>query len=367
MMHLRAYSILLLLFAATACEPKNFTAWQTEDFDNVPITQSVTRTISLRNPSAKDVQTLLGIGFDGASDGKENFRIDSVTVGTRLVGQKDIVVPPGSSVNIQVTYEPRNLNITHADYGGWITGETPRFKPYKPGEAPPAPDLSIAVQRVVLLAVYDVPHTGITQIELIGHAIPGPNGELSLPEGGVGECEAGGGIGCFTGNFSIDIPKLFTTGPQETPLVGPIRFSVGDIASLRMGDMPPMVLPLKGNGPGEPLEGQPVSAVSIIIRGAPDVTATGTFNGSLMELQDLSFRVQVVVGEVDAKDVAGVTPLVDFTIDKLKMTTEEPLTDGNITMKIGTTLAQNPSANPIFDKFLGGVEIIVRFKGKLSL
>ena len=351
----------------SACSPSQFTAWQIETFAKTPITGSVSKTISLRNENPKEVQKV-SIGFDSTGDGRQHFRIDRVSVGTRIVGLKDILVPPGTSLNIQVTYQPRNMKTTKADFRGWVTGEEPRFLPYKPGEEPKPPEMLEAWHRVVLLAVYDAPQGGITRIELVGRAELGPNGEIALPEGGVGECKAGEGIACFTGNFAIDIPKLFTTGPKEEALSGPIRFGLTDSkASLKMDDFVPIVFSLKGNGPGEPLEGQPVSEVSIIVKGVPGVEGEGTFDGSQLELQNLSFRIQVVIGYVDPKEIASAAPIVDFSVDKLVLTTEEPLTDGNITLKIDTTLAENPSGNPIFDQILGGSQIIVRFKGILAL
>lgn len=361
---------ILSLLAAAACNtaPSQFSSWQFQEFDVVPITGSQTKTISLRNENTVEDQKLLGVGFDGSAKGGGNFHIDKVSVGDRIIGLKNIIVPPGSSLNIQVTYRPRSLETTRADFGGWSTGRPERFVPHKPGEEPPLPDTSKAVHRAVLLAVYDIPKPGLTQIELVGEAVVGPQGEISLPEAGTGPCEAGGGVACFTGDFSIDIPKFFTEGGRAFPLSGPIRFGIADgRAVLRMDDLPPILFPLKGNGPGEPLEGQPVSAVTIIIKGISGSEAAGIFDGSRIELQNVGVRVQVVVGEIDPKDIATLSPLVDFNLEKLLLTTEEPFTDGNLTMKIDTTLSQNPSGNPIFDQFLGGAKIIVRFRGQLSL
>lgn len=361
-------AVLALLWAASGCQTSQFTSWQTEEFNTVPITESVTRTITFRNQNNLEEQKLLGIGFDGSGDGRMHFRIDKVMVGSRAVGQKEIIVPPGSSLNFQVTYQPRNLDTTKADFGGWVTGEEKRFVPYKPGEKDPNVQPPKAIHRALLMAVYEHPKSGIAQIELIGTAVEGPNGEIALPDIGAGECETGGGTACFSGNFSIDIPQLFKTGPIEEPLVGPIRLSVsGSNMTLRMEDMPPVVLVLRGNGPGEPLQGQPVSAVSIIIRGVRGEEAAGTFDGSRLDLQNLSFRIQVVVGEITPKDVAGVSPIVDFQLGGLTLTTEEPFTDGNITLLIDTTLSEKPSGNALFDDFLGNTQILVRFRGLLEM
>lgn len=365
---MRQLFYILFCLLAFGCSPSNFSAWRMENFEATPITQSETRTISLRNESSDTVQKLLGVGFDGSGDGREHFQIEKVSVGNKAVGLKEIVVPPGSSLNIQVTYQPHNLETTQADFAGWVTGEKEKFIPYKPGEEPKPPEKQEAIHRAVLLAVYESPQGGISQIELVGKAVPGPNGEVSLPEAGTGPCTAGAGIACFAGSFSMDIPELFSTGPVENLLAGPIPFSIdGGSASLNMEKLPPILIVLKGNGPGEPLEGQPVSAASLIIRGVAGVTAQGTFDASQLELSGLSFRVQVVVGEITNEDLANINPIVDFTIDNLNLTTEEPFTDGKITLKIDTTLSEKPSGNPIFDEFLGSKQIIVRFKGSLAL
>lgn len=366
---MRHYFIVLLgiCFLGLACQTANFSDWRVETFDETPITQSQTKTLAFRNDSGGAVQKLVGIGFDGSGDGRQNFRIDKISVGDKQVAQNDIIVPPGSSLNLQIVYEPKNLETTKANFGGWVTGEETRFVPYKPGENPKMPERPKAIHRAVLLAVYETPQSGMTQIELVGKAVAGPNGETSLPEEGGGACVPGGGTLCFAGNFSMDIPKLFTQGPMEDKLASPIRFTLqGSSASLNMGDVPPLLIVLKGNGPGEPLEGQPVSAASIIIKGVSGQIAQGTFDGGRIELTDLSFRIQVVVGEITQEEIAGINPIVDFTLDKLTLTTEEPLTDGNITLKVDTTLVQKPSGNPIFDEFLGGAKVILRLKGKLA-
>lgn len=351
-----------------ACQPANFTKWDRETFQTTPITQSVSKTISLRNESDREEQRLLGVGFDGSGDGRQHFRIEKIMVGNRHVADKKIIVPPGSSVNVQITYEPRNMETTKAEFGGWVTGESKRFEPYKPGEEPKPEEIETAIHRVVLLAVYDNPSSGISQIELVGKAVPGPNGEISLPEAGVKECEPKAGTACFTGTFSIDIPKLFTTGPREEKMMGPIRFQItGNKATMRMDDMPPVLFVLEGNGPGEPLEGQPVSAVSIIISGLEGVQAEGTFDGSRMELSDLAFRIRVVVGEIQPEQISTSSPIVDFNIEQLTLTTEEPYVDGRVLFRIDTTLNKTPSGNPIFDGFLGEAKILVRFKGELAL
>lgn len=367
---MRIYRNIVWTFAALVlgCQPANFSQWRTEAFGETPITQSETKTLSLRNESGKSVQKLLGVGFDGSGNGRAHFRIDKVMVGTKVVGLKAIVIPPGSALNIQMTYQPRDLETTQADFGGWVTGEPERFIPHHPDQPPEPKTTEEAIHRVVLLAVYETPQSGMTMIQLVGKAVPGPNGEISLPETAEGECETGGDTVCFTGTFALDIPDLFTAGPIEENLLGPIPFILTDgLAQLRMETMPPILIVLKGNGPGEPLEGQPINAASIIIRGVPGVVAEGSFDGSRLELNDLSFRILVVVGEVSPEQIAGANPIVDFSLEGLTLTTVEPYTDGHIQLLIDTTLSENPSGNPIFDEFLGGKQIQVQFSGLLAL
>lgn len=362
-------SLLLLGFlGAFACAPGQFTDWQKEEFQVTPITGAVTKVVSLKNPSETEVQTVGGVGFDGSSDGRQHFRIDKIMVGNRIVTSKDIVIPPGSSLNIQITYQPRNLETTKASFGGWVTGFERRFVPYDPGNPPQVEEkTNEAIHRVVLLAVYAFPNQGLSQIELVGRSQPGPEGELSLPEAGVVDCTPGKGTACFTGNFSVDVPSLFTTGAQEQPLIGPIRFQItGSHATWRMEDLPPIILVLKGNGPGEPLAGQPVSSVSIIVTGLSGEEGEGTFDHSHLEMQNLSFRVRIAIGEITSEQIATLAPLVDFNIEGLRMTTEKPLTDGQMTLKIDTTLSEHPAGNPIFDDLLGNTQIIVRFIGELA-
>lgn len=356
-----------LWLGALACKSSQFTTWQVEAFEKTPITQSVTKTISLRN-EFNDEQKILGVGFDSSGDGRQHFRIDKVMVGNRPVGLKKIIVPPGSSLNIQVTYEPRNLETTQADFGGWVTGEEKRFVPYKAGSEPEAEEIPLeAIHRIVFLSVYETPRTGMVQIEFVGKASEGPNGEIALPETGAVDCEAGDSKACFTGTVEIDVPELFKSGPMANELLGPIPFMIsGSEASLRMELLPPIILLLKGNGPGEPLEGQPISAASIVIRGVPGEIATGIFDGSQLELADLDFRVQVMAGEIKPEDITAASSLVDFKLEGLTLITEEPLTDGALTLLVDTTLSTTPSGSPIFDQFLGGARIMVRFRGNLA-
>ena len=358
-----------LLSLAVSCSGKQFTTYDSEIFDEIPLTQSETKTIALKNHFGDSVQKILGIGFSAGSNKEGNFRISRVLVSSRPVGLKDITVPPESSLNIEITYEPRNLQTTAANYNGWATGAPARFVPYRPGASPPISDNNQAIHRAVLLVVYAEPQEGVQEIELMGKAVAGPGGETALPEEGGGPCKAEASTACFVGKFSFNIPKMFATGPMELDLSGPVRFSIsGDQVQLRMDDFPFVLVPIKGNGPGQPLEGQPVDSVSIVISGERGILATGTFDGTHIDLNDVAFRIRVVVGEIKKEDVtAGLNPIVDFNLEKLHMSTSDPFISGKITLSIDTKLPATPSGNPIFDKFLGNAEINVKMPGELQL
>jgi len=362
-------SVAILLWGLTACSGSQFTKYDQELFDEVPLSLSESKQVILKNPSDTQVQKILGIGFGAGTNKEGHFRIDRVLVGSRPVGLKDITLPPGSALNIYLTYEPRDLETTRANFAGWSTGVPARFEPYRPGQEPAALEKQKAIHRTVLLVVYEEPQGGVQEIELVGQAIVGPNGEVALPDEGGGPCVAEGTTACFVGTFTINIPKMFATGPMELEMSGPVRFSIsgGDV-SLRMDDFPFVVIPIQGNGPGEPLEGQPVDSVTIVISGERAVTATGTFDGSHLDLNDAAFRVRVVVGEIQPEDVvAGLSPIVDFNIEKMHISTTEPFINGQITLEIDTQLSSQPSGNPIFDEFLGNAEIHVTMSGELQL
>ena len=363
---LRTYCI-LGLFGLVGCSSNQFSSFHVEVFGEIPITQSVTKTISLRNTESRAVQQLLDVGFAASGNEGGHFRIEKVMVGGRVVQPHDIKVPPGSSLNVEVTYQPRDLETTRASYGNVQTGQTVRAQPLNPGEKAPTLDKTHAIHRGLIMAIYDGPTSGIVEVELRGDAVAGPNGEMALPEAGKIDCIPDGTLACFSGKFLIDIPKLLSGGPMELEMGGPIPFHLsGSQVQLHMDEFPPVLLLLKGNGPGEPLEGQPVPAVSIVISGVPAVTATGDFDGSRIELSDVGFRVRVVVGKIGRDQMGASMPsIVDFKLEMLKMTTKQPLTDGHIVMELRTKLSSKPSGNPIFDEFLGGADIIVTLDGEL--
>lgn len=229
-----------------------------------------------------------------------------------------------------------------------------------------------AIHRAMLIVAYDNPQAGYVHVELVGGAVPGPNGEVTaIPMGGAGEgeCVAQGTTACFTGTFSIDLPGLMTGGAVEVPMNGPVPFTVENgAAELNMDEFPPVLLALKGNGPGEPLEGKPVDAVSIVISGTPECIATGSFDGRNLSLAGVGFRIRVLLGEITYDDInPGLVSAVDFNIEDLEIITDEPFDGSKIIFGVEATLSENPSGNGLFDAFLGGVRVVVKFTGMLEL
>lgn len=124
----------------------------------------------------------------------------------------------------------------------------------------------------------------------------------------------------------------------------------------------------KGSGPGEPLEGQPLAALSIVVSGAKGITAVGSFDGSSIDLQGVGMRIRIRLGEITEKDVSpSMDAMADFEINDIYLTTSEPLTTGEITFNLDTTLSEKPSGNQIVDGFLAGSHVVVEMKGLLDL
>ena len=107
-----------------------------------------------------------------------------------------------------------NLEITQADYGGWVTGAPTRWIP-KPaseiGQEPADP----LVQRAIIEAVYDAPGEGIYYVQLVGEAAPGPNGETEAG-GAFATCTPGNGTACYTGGFSLDLRSSHPGAPRRS-------------------------------------------------------------------------------------------------------------------------------------------------------
>jgi len=229
-----------------------------------------------------------------------------------------------------------------------------------------------AIHRAMLIVAFDKPRGGYSNIELVGGAVPGPNGEeTAVGMGGLsgGDCVASGTTMCFTGTFSIDLPGVMSGGAVEVPMAAPLSFELdGSALKLDMNEFPPVLILLKGNGPGEPLEGQPIEELSIVISGSPDVTGVGTFDGSVLSMTEVGFRIRVVMGGITYEEITpGLGAAVDFTIDNLEAITDEPFDGSKIIFGFETTLSQSPSGNGLFDAILGGIRVVVKFSGMLDL
>ena len=360
-----------------------FASYEREYLGKAAIGGSVTKQIVLRNASLTEVEHITGLNFNAGNNTAGHFRIDKVEVGGVVQNprDKDISIPAGSILQIYVTYQPLNLETTIADFGGWETGVQERYVPQKPstdddgaikamgsllGKSEDASES--AIHRAILAVVYDFPRMGVVQFELVGEAVPGVNGETSAAGGSKGECPEEGGALCYTGGFAIDLPDIMTTGPKLLQLMGPVVFqAAGSSVTLDMSTFPSAFLVLKGNGPGEPLEGKPIGAISIVISGSEGIKANGTFDGSNLELNGVTFRIRVILGEISEEDITpGLQAAVDFNITDLTMKTSKPYTNGSITLIVEATLAKEPSKNPMFDQFLGGTRVNVTMDGTLS-
>jgi hypothetical protein len=353
-----------LIFAACSGDTQ-FSGWQTEEFDRIQLTESVTKTFILANPSGDNEQRIRAIAFDRGSNAAGHFRIDSVEVGNLEVDVNDIVVPPESPVKITVTYSPKNLETSLAGYGGWVTGEEEPWIPKHPDEV--GKDLNKAehaIHRAIMIAMYDHPQEGIFYVQLVGEAIEGPNGEEEFG-GGLVSCEPGNGTACYTGGFAIDIPKLAPGGPKPLELTGPIKMSInGSSVKMFMDDFPYAIMHLRS----EEIPQLPSGVTAtLILSGGEGAEAQGTFDGSRITINDVSFRIRVTLGEVTAEQVlSGVSALIDFNVTNLQITTIAPYDQGAITMHMQTKLPQKPSGNELFDQFLSGAEIITIMEGELA-
>lgn len=381
--HILLSLLALPLFISCSEGGDQFSTYQREPFGEVAIGSATSKQIILQNPSTDSVQHLVGLNFDAGENQDGHFRIDKVELSGVAVSpkNKDISIPAGSMLQVYVTYQPRNLDTTVADYGGWSTGEKERFVPHEAEEEDTSAVKAMssmisksssakqAIHRAILVAVYDRPEMGITQVELIGEAVPGPNGEVSALGGeGAGECPTTGGTLCYKGGFALELPDIMTGGPKPLNMTGPAVFNIsGASVSIDMGTFPAVLLVLKGNGPGEPLEGKPINAISLVISGTEGVTAKGTYDGSKLEVTGVAFRIRVVLGEITEKDInPGLQAAVDFDVKDLKLTTTKPYTNGAITLSVEATLTKTPSGNAMFDQFLGGTRVLVTMDGNLT-
>jgi hypothetical protein len=362
----RSIRFLLLPLAALAlcaCSGNQFTAWQTELFSTTAISESTTKTFVLANSSSDQEQHISAIGFDRGSNAAGHFRIDGLAISGTAVSATDLVIPPGSSLEVTVTYAPMNLETTRAAYRGWVTGEPERWVPKHPDEVGEE-DEEAVYHRAIIEAVYRYPKDGIFYVELVGEAEEGPNGEEEAG-GAFATCTPGGGTACYTGGFAIDIPQLAPGGPKPLEMTGPIKFTIdGGTAKLRMDDFPYVIMYLRS----EEIPQLPSGVTAtLILSGAPGIEAEGTFDGTRLDLDGVAFRIRVALGEIPVEDVGqGISAMVDFEMTDLVIETISPLAQGEITLYLETTIPQNPSGNELFDQFLSGANVMATMEGELA-
>ncbi|MBI4125896.1 MAG: hypothetical protein HY465_00225 [Deltaproteobacteria bacterium] len=341
--------------------------WQDEVFDVTPVTGSESKTILVANPSTSDEQHLLSAGFLPYSNSEGHFRIDAIKVGDQEVSRTDIVIPPGGVLRITVSYVPQNLETTKAAYGGWLTGQPEQWEPQpvQTGEAKPIEEeKDVALHRALVELVYAKPEEGMVYVHLVGKAVAGPQGEIAAG-GQPGDCHPGDGTACYSGGFAIDIPALIPSGPKDLVMTGDIPFTISEgSASLMMDGFPHVLFYLRSTEVPQLPSG--VTA-TLIISGAPGVTAEGSFDGARLELANVAFRIRVVLGELQPEQITpGLPALVDFVVKDIEITTTEPYSQGNITLHLETTLGEAPSGNELFDQFLSGAAITAIMQGQLA-
>lgn len=362
---MRNYLLIALCFALLSCSGSGqFVGWQTEEFDTTPVTESVTKDFILGNASEEREQHVRAIAFDRGSNAAGHYRIERLMVGERDVEHSDIVIPPGSSLTVTVTYAPLNLEPSVASYGGWVTGEEKRWIPKHPDEVGQEKE-EAPIHRALIEAVYDYPREGIFYVQLVGEAEPGPSGETEAG-GAFATCTPGGGVACYTGGFALDIPQLAPGGPKPLELTGPIRINISaGAATMRMDDFPYVIMYLRS----EEIPQLPSGVTAtLVLSGAPGYEATGSFDGQRLNLEGAAFRVRVALGELTTDQIRqGMSALVDFELVDLEITTISPLSQGEISLHMETTLLNNPSGNELFDQFLSGAKVIAIMEGELAL
>lgn len=419
------------LFVLAACtEPGLFSSYSKVVYPVTRVTDSSTKTVQLLNESTEGIQHVLGVHYYSNSNGAGHFTITDVRVNTQSVNKTNIFIPPMGVLEIDIVYAPLNLVTTEAAYFGWVTTPDMKGDLEDFGYVPPfekkaqmkgavffmsdvivegdadddvAEDKKLdedqgkeentdkelgldeeddfgeddltghrpAIHRAVLEVVYDKPAEGYSHTELVGGAIPGVYGEESAnPPGGTArtECVVGGTTACFSGDFSIELPGLMN-GAIEVQMTGAIPIEIdGSTAKMDMDQFPPILIVVKGNGPGEPLEGKPVEAISIVISGTVGAEGDGSFDGGNLELSKVGFRIRMDLKEISEEDLSQkLSTMVDFDIEGLDIFTEEPFDGEKMRFGVDTVLSSAPSGNGLIDPFLGGAKVIVRFSGKLTL
>jgi len=357
-------SMALMLVLSSACsEGGSFVVFETEVFGTTAVTEATSKTIILGNSSYEEEQHIRAIAFDRGSNAAGHFRIDGLEVGGQLVESSDIVIPPGSSLQVTVTYAPMDLDPSTAAYGGWVTGDNERWIPKHPDEVGNEEEGPI-YHRAILEAVYDYPKDGIFYVQLVGDAEEGPDGEEQAG-GAFATCIPGGGTACYTGGFALDMPQLAPGGPQELEITGPIRFGMsGGEVTLRMDDFPYAIMYLRS----EEIPQLPSGVTAtMVISGAVGVEATGTFDGTRITIDGVGFRIRIALGELGAEQIKqGISAMVDFELEDMTIETIRPLAQGMITMRLETTIPQDPSGNELFDQFLSGTTVIAIMEGELA-
>lgn len=366
--HIYSAALMALLALGGCTKPGVFADYRQEVFPQTAINAASEKVVRITNPHGDQVQRVGAIDFDGGGNIDGNFEVSHVVVAGKIMSKRDIVVPAGGTVEVHMTYHPQKLTTTHASYGGWVTGEPVRDRPLMPGESLPKKE-KFSVHRGMLIVTYHFPEEGVVQIELVGTAIPGEKGEREASGGPGGDCEAKDTTACFKGTFSIAIEGLMKGDPIPYPISAPVPIQIeAGTARMAMDKFPYVLIVLKGNGPGEPLEGQPISTLSVVVSGAKGITAIGTFDGSAITLDNVGFRIRIVPGEVAAADITpGMAAMGDFEIRDIALTTSEPLTSGEIGFRLETTMSEKPSGNEIIDQFLANAYVHVEMKGKLDL
>ncbi|PIR20081.1 MAG: hypothetical protein COV45_08905 [Deltaproteobacteria bacterium CG11_big_fil_rev_8_21_14_0_20_47_16] len=359
---------LTMLGAAACTKPNVFADYRQEVFPQTAINESSEKVIRIVNPYSDQAQKIGGIGFDGGGNQDGNFEIAHIVVAGKIVPKSNIVVPAGATLEVHMVYHPQKMVTTYAQYGGWVTGEPIREVPLAPNESAPKAS-ETPVHRGMLDITYHSPEEGIVQVELVGTAEPGKNGERESGGGAGSECEAKDTTACFKGTFSITIEGLVKGDPIAYPMSGPVPIEIeSGTARMSMDKFPHVLIVLKGNGPGEPLEGQPLSSLSIVVSGAKGITAVGSFDGSSISLQGVGMRIRIRPGEILEEDInPSMDAMADFEINDIDLNTTEPLTTGEITFNLDTTLSDKPSGNEIIDGFLAGAHVVVEMKGLLDL
>lgn len=369
-----------LALALAACSQRlPFSEYQRTEFAQTAVTQSTTRVIRLENPSSIQPQHVRSIAFDAGGNPGGNFQLSKVVVGGRAVAPRDIIVPANGVLELHLLYAPRSLETTQATFGGVESGAPPRIAPQAPAEKSvragqaaafgmqrllggKAAAVPLALHRGLLVMTYDQPNEGLLQLELVGTAALGPNGEVAIS--GAGECVVDGSTACFSGVLRITMPGVVDTA-QETELSGKWALQI-DAGTVRadMARFPVALFVISGDQLPSSL---PVAALSIAISGDDKTVAEGTFDGQSLQIERAAFRARIYTQAETVESIADKAALIDFVIPDITITTASPLDGNQIMLAVDTTLGPNPTGVPLGDQALGGKQIKVEIAGTLAL